>query len=132
MDARALTYAHSDRPALANVSASFAPGQLSVILGPNGAGKSTLLGCLAGLLRPDSGSATIGDAVVTDMPGKIRARAVGVLPQSSETHWAVSAEALVALGRHPHQRGWGITPADRAAINAARKQPKPPGLPPAR
>ena len=128
MEARALTYAHRDRPALTNVSASFAPGQLTVILGPNGAGKSTLLGCLAGLLRPDSGSATIGDAVVTDMPGKIRARTVGVLPQSAETHWAVSAEALVALGRHPHQRGWGITPADRAAINAAMEATQTTGL----
>ena len=128
MEARALTYAHRDRPALMKVSASFAPGKLSVILGPNGAGKSTLLGCLAGLLCPDSGSATIGDAVVTDMPGKIRARTIGVLPQSAETHWAVSAKALVALGRHPHHHGWGITPTDCAAIETAMEATQTTGL----
>lgn len=119
MKARNLTYAHGERPALSDVTADFAPGKMSVILGPNGAGKSTMLGCLAGLLRPDSGSATIGQALVHAMPAKVRARQIGFLPQSAETHWAVSAEALVALGRHPYRRGWGISPADRVAIDAA-------------
>ncbi|MFE4194792.1 sulfate/molybdate ABC transporter ATP-binding protein [Paenarthrobacter sp. NPDC056912] len=36
-------------------------GETVAILGPNGAGKSTLLSVIAGLLRPDSGSARIGD-----------------------------------------------------------------------
>lgn len=117
--ARNLTYAHGERPALSDVTADFARGKLSAILGPNGAGKSTLLGCLAGLLRPDNGSAMVGDTPVQAMPAKVRARKIGFLPQSAETHWAVSAETLVALGRHPHQRGWGISPADRTAIDAA-------------
>ena len=42
------------------MSMSLADGETVAILGPNGAGKSTLLGVIAGLLRPDAGSARIG------------------------------------------------------------------------
>ncbi|MDQ0102532.1 molybdate transport system ATP-binding protein [Paenarthrobacter nicotinovorans] len=42
-----------------DMSLSLADGETVAILGPNGAGKSTLLGVIAGLLRPDSGSARI-------------------------------------------------------------------------
>lgn len=119
MEARNLTFSHGDRPALFDVSALFARGQFSVILGPNGAGKSTLLGCLAGLLIPDTGTASLDETEIANMSAKTRARLIGVLPQNGETHWAITARALAALGRFPHQRGWGINAADRTAIDAA-------------
>lgn len=119
LSARNLTFSHEHKPALFDVSATFAPGKLSVILGPNGAGKSTLLACLAGLKRPENGRALLGDLAVADMPAKSRAREIGFLPQGAETHWAVNAEALVALGRYPHQQGFGLSPEDIAAIDAA-------------
>ena len=37
-----------------------APGEKVAVLGPNGSGKTTLLRVVAGLLRPDSGSVTVG------------------------------------------------------------------------
>lgn len=107
------------RAVLTDISVRFTPGKFSAILGPNGAGKSTFLNCLAGLLSPNEGSATLDGADLHLMPARNRARAIGLLPQSAETHWGISAEALVALGRYPHQLGWGISPADRAAIDAA-------------
>ncbi len=38
------------------------PGRVTGFLGPNGSGKTTTLAMTLGLVRPDSGSATIGDA----------------------------------------------------------------------
>jgi energy-coupling factor transporter ATP-binding protein EcfA2 len=45
--------------ALGGVSCDLDPGSVLALSGPSGAGKSTLLGVLAGLQRPDSGSAAI-------------------------------------------------------------------------
>ena len=40
-------------------------GSFSVILGQSGSGKSTLLNVLSGMLKPTSGTVTIGDRVIT-------------------------------------------------------------------
>lgn len=43
-----------------------ADGETVAILGPNGSGKSTLLGAVAGVLRPDAGTARLGDVTLFD------------------------------------------------------------------
>ncbi len=52
-----------------DIDLSVADGQTVAVLGPNGAGKSTVLGMLAGLVRPDTGRATLGGDVLFDLPG---------------------------------------------------------------
>ncbi len=52
-----------------DMSLSLAEGETVAVLGPNGAGKSTLLGVIAGLLRPDAGSARIGDKELFKLDG---------------------------------------------------------------
>jgi molybdate transport system ATP-binding protein len=47
------------------VRENFAAG-FTVLFGPSGAGKSTLLDCIAGLVRPDEGSITLGDKLFFD------------------------------------------------------------------
>ncbi len=50
-----------------DVALELAPGETLAVLGPNGAGKSTLLSIMAGLLRPDSGRASIGERTLFDL-----------------------------------------------------------------
>jgi len=75
------------------------------ILGPNGAGKSTLLTLIAGLLKPDSGSARLGDRVLFDVPEAGRGRwlpphrrGVSMLAQDALLFPHLSALENVAFG----------------------------------
>ena len=56
-----------------DVALDLAPGETLAVLGPNGAGKSTLASIIAGLLRPDSGRATLGERTLFDL-GAARGR----------------------------------------------------------
>jgi molybdate transport system ATP-binding protein len=51
-----------------DVALELANGETVAVLGPNGAGKSTVLGMLAGLVRPDTGRASLGDRTLFDLP----------------------------------------------------------------
>lgn len=56
--------------ALDNASLSVAPGELVVVLGHNGSGKSTMLRCIAGMLRPTSGTVTVAGQEMTHLSGR--------------------------------------------------------------
>ncbi len=88
---------------LDGVSVQLEPGQITAICGPNGAGKSTLMSCLAGLLVPDSGSASLGGEPLATLNPQRRAQMIGYLPQDGEVAWDVAVRNLVALGRLPHR-----------------------------
>ena len=115
-----LSLARGGRAVLAGVSASFAPGTVTVILGPNGAGKSTLLEALAGLLAPASGQVALDGVALDRLAARERARAMGYLPQGGVVHWNLAVDELVALGRLPHRGPFaGLSGEDRAAIAEA-------------
>jgi NitT/TauT family transport system ATP-binding protein len=59
------------RVVLDRISLDVARGELAVIAGPSGSGKSTLLRCIAGLVRPASGTITVNGAVVRDVPDRL-------------------------------------------------------------
>lgn len=56
-----LAKVYGEKVVLRNVTASFAPGSVSLLAGSNGAGKSTLLRIVAGLARPTSGTLRFRD-----------------------------------------------------------------------
>ena len=66
---------YGERVALAGVSVSVPAGSTLALLGGNGAGKTTLLRVLAGLLRPNGGSACVLGATLPaerwKLPGKV-------------------------------------------------------------
>ena len=61
-------------------------GELVLLLGPSGCGKTTLLSCLAGILRPTSGSIRVGGTEITGLSAKeltdYRRSTVGVVFQA--------------------------------------------------
>ena len=57
-------------------------GMITGLLGPNGAGKTTALRALAGLVKPDAGSASIDGHDVRRDPRAARTR-LGMLPEAA-------------------------------------------------
>jgi iron complex transport system ATP-binding protein len=104
------------RRVLADVSAAFAAGRITVILGPNGAGKTSLLRAAAGLIAPSAGKIAIDGRAIAAMRRDDRARTIGYLPQSGDVAWNMPARDVVALGRLPHSAG---VAEDIAAVLAA-------------
>jgi iron complex transport system ATP-binding protein len=95
-------------------------GELTAVIGPNGAGKTTLLRALAGLLPVATGAASLDGRAVAEWPQRELARALAYLPQDRIVHWALTARAVVALGRLPYRpMGAGESAADARAIDAA-------------
>jgi ABC-2 type transport system ATP-binding protein len=66
--------------ALDDVSLDIEPGEFFGLLGPNGAGKTTLISVVAGLVRPDEGSAYVMGRDVRQDYREAR-RMLGVVPQ---------------------------------------------------
>jgi ABC-2 type transport system ATP-binding protein len=76
---RGLSKGFGDTIAVNDIDLNVRAGFFYGIVGPNGAGKTTALSMITGLLRPDSGTATINGIDVWDSP-EIAKRSIGVLP----------------------------------------------------
>ncbi|BCS34328.1 sugar ABC transporter ATP-binding protein [Luteitalea sp. TBR-22] len=105
--------------ALDGVTLQVRPGRVHALVGENGAGKSTLMNVIAGGLRADDGSMTIGGAAYRPA-GPLEARQAGIALIHQELslcdHLTVAENIL--LGREPRRAGRY----DRAAarVEAAR------------
>ena len=86
---------------LDRLSLEASDGQLVVLLGPSGCGKTTLLSCLAGLLKPTSGSIRQGDIEVENLQGSelatYRQHQVGVVFQAFNLIPSLSARENVVV-----------------------------------
>jgi ABC-2 type transport system ATP-binding protein len=58
--------------ALNEISLKVDPGMVFALLGPNGSGKTTIVSILTTLLRPDSGTAHVGDNDVVNEAQSVR------------------------------------------------------------
>ncbi|QOR70386.1 ABC transporter ATP-binding protein [Ruania alkalisoli] len=89
--------------ALDGVDLRVETGELLAVLGPSGCGKTTLLRCLAGFERPDSGSITLADQIVTDHRRHVPAhrRRVSVVPQEGALFPHLSVGENVGFGLTP-------------------------------
>ena len=74
IEVRGFTKAYGPRIAVRDLSFSVGAGEIVGLLGPNGAGKTTTLRSLAGILRPNAGSLSIGGFDVVRAPLEAKRR----------------------------------------------------------
>ncbi|MDF1501408.1 heme ABC transporter ATP-binding protein [Roseisolibacter sp. H3M3-2] len=120
LTARGVAYAAGGRRLLDDVSASFAPGAVSVVVGPNGAGKSTLVRVLCRELPPAAGEVRYGGRPLGEWSDGELARVRAVLSQSVELAFPLRVWEVVLMGRYPHFAG-RPTARDEAACEAAMR-----------
>jgi len=103
-----------------DVSFALERGEVLAVLGANGVGKSSLLKTIAGDLDRLGGEVRLRGKEPNARPARERARLVAVLPESEPLPYDFPADAVVALGRYPHQGLLGQeSDADRRAIERA-------------
>jgi lipopolysaccharide export system ATP-binding protein len=93
LQGRGLTKRYSGRAVVDSVDVYVGPGEVVGLLGPNGAGKTTTFYMLVGLLKPDEGQISLGDADITGLPLYQRARrGISYLPQEPSVFRKLSVE----------------------------------------
>ncbi|MEV2252940.1 ABC transporter ATP-binding protein [Streptomyces sp. NPDC050147] len=111
---------YGDKVVVGGLDVTLPGGAVTAIVGPNACGKSTLLRGLTRLLAPSGGSVALDGADIHRMSARALARRMGLLPQQPVTPEAITVEALVRLGRYPHQTflsPWSKS--DQAAVDEA-------------
>mgnify|MGYP005832193249 CR=1 FL=1 len=102
---------YSKYRALKGVSLDVSPGEVVSLVGPNGSGKSTLIKCIAGIMRPSSGTITLDGKDLSKMDRSEMARLIGYVPQSYDRTFFATVMEAVLLGRKPHIK-WGVSQND--------------------
>jgi lipopolysaccharide export system ATP-binding protein len=88
-----ISKAYRGRKVVDDVSVWIEQGEVVGLLGPNGAGKTTSFYMIVGLISPDSGTVTIDQEDITDLPMFKRARrGISYLPQEPSVFRKLSVE----------------------------------------
>ncbi|EUJ58848.1 manganese ABC transporter ATP-binding protein [Listeria fleischmannii FSL S10-1203] len=93
-----LTVDYKEKRVLDRIHMAIQTGCITGIVGPNGAGKSTLLKAMLGLIRCESGEATLFDVPLHQIKQKI-----AYVPQRSEIDltFPINVLEMVLLGTYP-------------------------------
>jgi len=82
-------------------------GELVGIIGPNGAGKSTLIKSMFGLVPIRSGTVTLRDEAITNIPGhQLVAKGVSYVPQVRNIFAALTIEENLEMGIYLKPELW--------------------------
>ena len=98
--------------ALRNVTARLDGPAAVAVLGPNASGKTTLLRCLAGVLRPTTGSVRLDGRNLHRLRARALARRLAYVPQQPDVAAGFTVQEVVRLGRY------GLAPDDAAVARA--------------
>ncbi len=117
LEATGLSVKFGDRTILDNIGFRVGQGELVGLIGANGTGKTTLLRALAGMLPQHKKRVRFLGLSLSDYQPKQLAQKLAYLPQGNASHWSITAENLVMLGRLPHRKIWqGISELDRNIV----------------
>ena len=128
---RGLTRRFGDKVAVHPFEFDMGPGGITGLLGPNGSGKSTLLRMLTGLVRPDSGTASVDGTPLTGDGTAVRKRSTytpgeialygdlrgrdhlkwflrGRGPEATARAFEIAGELGLPLARRVHQYSHGM------------------------
>ncbi len=108
LEARDLRVGYKKRIILGPLNLSIGSGELLVLIGPNGIGKTTLLKTLAGLLSPVEGEVLLEGESLGRFTSFARSKKIAFLSQNSHVSWPFTVEELVAQGRFPFRRWFGV------------------------
>jgi ABC-2 type transport system ATP-binding protein len=102
--------------ALTSVSLDIAQGEILALLGPNGAGKTTLISTICGIVKPSSGSVTVGGH---DVVREFRAarNLIGLVPQEIALEPFEKVANTVSFSRGLHGKA-----ADPAQVEKVLRQ----------
>lgn len=94
-----LTKFYGALPAIRDITASLAPGDVLGLLGPNGSGKSTTVKMLVGLLTPTRGTITYHDRDVSEDITRFKSL-IGYVPEDAHLYtFFTPPEYLEFIGR---------------------------------
>lgn len=106
----AITAGYGASTVLHGVSLALQPGRICTVLGKNGVGKTTLIRAIAGHCPIRSGSVSLGQTILTNLPAhEIARHRVGLVPQGRRLFPTLTVrEHLVVGARNPEglQAGW--------------------------
>ena len=91
---------------LHGISLEVQPGQLVTLIGSNGAGKTTTLRVLSGMIRPASGSITLGGTEISGLPAHaITRKGLAHSPEGRRVFSTLSVSDNLQLGAFPRLTG---------------------------
>jgi iron complex transport system ATP-binding protein len=107
LDVKNVISGYAGKAVIKDVSFTAAEGEFIGIIGPNGAGKSTLMRTISRVLRPKSGSISIGAKDIFSMPQKDFARSVAFVSSDPAIVFPFTGLEVVMMGRFPYLKMFG-------------------------
>ena len=109
LEAHELSVSYDHRIAVAELTLSLRPGEITSIIGPNGAGKSTLLRALNGQIPKAAGAILLDGRPLERLSRRSISRRIAVVAQEAELRFPVTVLEFVLGGRFAWatHSGWG-------------------------
>jgi len=115
-----LSVGYGDHMVINHMNLNIPIGKITSIIGPNGCGKSTLLKSIGRIIPKKNGIILLNGKNIHEMPTKILAKELAILPQSPISPEGITVKELIAYGRYPHQNKSGkLSAQDKKIIDWA-------------